>query len=109
MALVLKPQEEVKMIMPTIGRVVLYRKSTGSGTQPNAAIITFVHSDRMVNLVVFNENGVAHGETSVTLMQTEEEASNPSFVGPFCEWMPYQKGQAAKTEALEQKMAAVKE
>jgi hypothetical protein len=25
--------------------------------------------------------------------------------GSFCEWMPYQQGQAAKTEALEQKLA----
>lgn len=72
--------------------------------QPQAAIVAFVHSDRMVNLAVFGQNGNTFPMTSVTLRQPEDE--RPS--GPFCEWMPYQQGQAAKTEALEKKLEETK-
>ena len=64
--------------------------------QPHAAIITYVHGDRMVNLVVFDPNGNSQGRTSVALRQEGDVAPN----GMFCEWMPYQLGQAAKTEAV---------
>ncbi len=52
----------------------------------------------MVNLAVFDANGFARGETSVLLVQ--DGYGNPGG-GAWCTWMPYQKGQAAKTEALE--------
>lgn len=50
-----------------------------------------------MNLAVFDANGNSRGQTSVLLHQ--EGALRPSM--GFAEWMPYQKGQAAKTEALE--------
>jgi hypothetical protein len=87
------------MISPTIGRVVLYHPKAGA-TTTHAAIVAYVWSDRMVNLAVFDENGHAYSVTSVTLVQPEDETAPTSY----CEWMPYQKGQAAKTEALEAAM-----
>ena len=95
------------MIKPTIGRVVLYRNDssvTHYGDNPNAAIVVHVWNDTMVNLVVFDSNGGIHPKTNVTLRQSEDEAPQVSF----CEWMPYQQGQAAKTEALEKKLEEAK-
>lgn len=91
------------MITPTVGRVVWFTPSAMhpgiyDRTQPLAAIVTYVHSDRMVNLVVFDHNGNATGCTSVTLLQDDDQ---PNTAGYFCQWMPYQKGQAAKYEEFE--------
>ena len=92
------------MIKPTVGRVVLYHPPSNAaegGFSPAptcAAIVAYVHSDRMLNLGVFDANGVVHSRTSVPLIQEGEAVPD---VGNYCEWMPYQKGQAAKTEALE--------
>lgn len=94
------------MIKPTVGRVVWYWPSAvqaGTDTsQPLAATVVYVWSDRMVNLSVTDHDGRQFGVTSVPLRQDGDE--RPS--GMFCEWMPYQKGQAAKTEALEAKLGA---
>lgn len=88
------------MIKPTVGRVVWYY-SEADQPQPNAAIIAFVWSDTVVNLAVIDRNGVSNPQTSVLLYQGEGEKPTHHF----CEWMPYQQGQAAKTEALEKKLA----
>jgi len=87
------------IITPTIGRVVWYQSAERTA-QPYAALVTYVHSDRMVNLGGFTANGVPFAATSVTLVQDGDE--KPAY--SYCEWMPYQKGQAAKTEALEAKL-----
>lgn len=86
------------MIKPTIGRVVwFYKYVDGQGHKgPLAAHVCCVHSDFMVNLMVIDESGVPRSQTSVHLIQ---EAPVPNY--DYCCWMPYQKGQAAKTEALE--------
>lgn len=95
------------MIQPTVGRVVWYhpdRNSTESGFaagSPLAAIIAHVWSDTCVNLAVFDANGKSHNRTSVFLYQGDTDRPSSSYA----EWMPYQKGQAAKTEALEAKLA----
>jgi hypothetical protein len=86
------------MIKPTIGRVVWYFDET-TNVQPNAAMICWVDADTMVNLVVFDEQGNPRSETSVILKQ--DEGNIPRR---HAEWMPYQQGQAAKTEALEKKL-----
>lgn len=104
------------MIKPTVGRVVWYWpvKNKGvdgkifyemphDGVQPLAAMITNVYTDTMVNLVVFDANGNSHGLCSVDLIH--EGKPRPEG-GRYCEWMPYQKGQAAKTEQLEAKLAS---
>lgn len=91
------------MIKPTVGRVVLYKPHSherfagDDGSQRWPAIVTNVWGDTCVNLTVFNPNGEAvGGRTSVMLAQDDQEPQDG-----WCEWMPYQKGQAAKTEALE--------
>lgn len=90
------------IIKPTVGRVVWFHKYNGvSGHQgPLAALVTKIHSDTCVNLVVFSETGVPFGETSVVLIHNED-----TYTGNYCCWMPYQKGQAAKHEALEKQLA----
>lgn len=98
------------MIKPTVGRIVWFTPSKNSaesgfaaGDQPLAAIIAYVHNDRMVNLAVFDSNGVSHSKTSVDLIQDGE--AKPEY-GFYCEWMPYQKGQAAKTEQLQAQLSS---
>jgi hypothetical protein len=100
------------LIQPTNGRIVNYhpseddrRRMTIHGDGPLAAMIVHVWSDTCVNLVVYDSQGVGRGRSSVTLHQDE----GPCSASPYCEWMPYQKGQAAKTEQLEQKLAAASE
>lgn len=88
------------MITPTVGRVVWYWPTGRVEGQPQVALIAHVWSDTCVNLAIFDDNGVPYPKppTSVLLVQDGNERPNG---GHFCEWMPYQKGQAAKTEALE--------
>lgn len=95
------------MIVPTVGRVVWFWPSRGpfaggdfcyhDRKQPCAAQIAYVWGDTCVNLQALDQNGVSHNFTSVPLIQEGDERPE----GYFCEWMPYQKGQAAKTEAVE--------
>jgi hypothetical protein len=89
------------MIKPTIGRVVWYSEPNRKGTdQSHAAIVTYVWTDRMVNLAVFDPNGVPYNRTSVKLVQAEDEVAG--LVGTsYAEWMPYQIGQAKKHESAE--------
>jgi hypothetical protein len=95
------------VIKPTVGRVVLYKAHSnetypgaGDGFQP--AIVCKVWSDTCVNLAVFDANGNPSGRTSVLLVQPEAESPGAGY----CTWMPYQVGQAQKTEELEKKLAA---
>lgn len=97
------------MIKPTVGRVVWFTPNKAAPypyvhgfDQPLAAIIAHVHSDKMVNLAVFDSNGVAYSVTSVDLIQDGEPKPEGGF---YCEWMPYQKGQAAKSERLQKQLA----
>lgn len=94
------------LIKPTVGRVVWFftKQSAGmpggGGSEPLAALIVKVHSDRLVNLVVFDAVGASHQKCSVPLVQQNDEAPD----GMFCTWMPYQL-LAARTEAAEKKAA----
>lgn len=93
------------MIEPTIGRVVWFTpaktdESLSGSSQPLAALVAHVHSDRCVNLAVFDANGGgSHSRTSVTLLQDDDVAPEAGY---YAEWMPYQKGQAAKHEQEKQ-------
>jgi outer membrane biosynthesis protein TonB len=96
------------VIHPTPGRVVWYRPKanevgeaglTLDGSQPLAALIAFVHSPTEVNLGVLSAHGEFVGRVSVPLVQDRDATEGE------CEWMPFQKGQAAKAEQLEQKPA----
>ena len=93
------------MIKPTVGRVVWYFPAGVSHTEaPLAAIIAKVLSDTTVNLAIFESNGATRGEIGVLLVQ-DDGYGNPGG-GSWCGWMPYQNGQAAKTEALEKRLGA---
>ena len=95
------------MIKPTVGRVVLFHQGM-AGIFPGsegtlAAIVTHVWSDACVNLCVIDANGNTYSRTSVPLIQDGDPIPPSGF---YCEWMPYQKGQAAKTESLEKELAS---
>lgn len=83
---------------PTVGRMVYYFSfGTPNGKYPSterAAIITAVHNDSCVDLCVLNPTGLFFNQNVV-------QGSAP---GKW-DWMPFQKGQAAKTEELEKKLA----
>jgi hypothetical protein len=87
------------MIKPTVGRVVLFHPDVPrEASQPDktlAATVANVWSENCVNLTVHNEDGTTRPVTSVRLVQAGEA---PPVAGPWCEWMPFQKGQAAKLE-----------
>ena len=84
------------MISPTVGRVVWYWPEPHPVEQPWAALVAYVHDARCINIGGFDRNGVPFSRTSVQLLQDDDVPR-----GGCCTWMPYQKGQAAKTEALE--------
>jgi len=91
-------------IKPSIGRVVWYypggEKDRKAGKQPYSAQIAYVHSDTCINIGYLDNNGVAGSASSVRLLGEGETCEHP-----FCCWMPYQLGQAAKTEQAEAKAA----
>jgi len=90
------------MIKPTIGRVVLVNR--GQSNQPEPAVICYVWNDRMINVGGFDRNGDPFSATSMQLLQDDDEPNNSTY---YAEWMPYQKGQAAKTEALEAQVSGL--
>lgn len=85
------------VIPPTPGRIVWFWKagSNPKADKPEAALVCYVHGDSLVNLTVFEFNGVTRSETSVSLRQPRDPAWETT---PFAEWMPYHKGQAAAQE-----------
>ena len=92
-------KKKTTAIPPTIGRVVWFYCDVGNfkGQKPPfTALICHVHSDELVNLAAFDNNGTCHSMTSVKLVQHDDEKPK----GHYCAWMPYQLGQAAKTEAV---------
>jgi len=88
------------MIKPTVGRVVLFtprHEHHQDHRQPWAALIAYVHGDRMVNLAAFDQNGCAQPKNSVQLLQDDDRKPEGGY---FCSWMPYQVGQAVRAEEL---------
>jgi hypothetical protein len=82
------------MIKPTIGRVVWVTRPyfKHDPNQPEAAFITYVHNDRMINVGGFMHDGSPFKATSVRLLQDDD---TPIPGGDtYAEWMPFQKGQA---------------
>ena len=85
------------MIRPTNGRQVWYYPNgtflsvNGDRGQPLAATVVHVWNDNCVNLQVLDAEGEAHQVTSVRLLADDEKIPN---VGAYCDWMPFQKGQA---------------
>ncbi len=88
------------MIEPTIGRVVWVRNRHGRmHDQPETAQICFVHSNTLINVGGLDHVGQHFRCVNIQLRQGEpSEVIDPNAA--YCEWMPYQKGQAAKTDAV---------
>jgi hypothetical protein len=59
------------MKMPTVGRIVHFFDVLSDGT-PLAAIVVAVVSDRLVNLVVWDEFGQEDSECDVIFCQSDE-------------------------------------
>jgi len=93
------------MIKPSIGRVVWYyprgtQQRDNPDEQPNAALVVYVHNDRLVNLAGFDANGRHSQATSVRLIQEGDDAGEYGPYAPFCSWMPFQLGQAKAAESV---------
>lgn len=86
------------MIKPSIGRVLWFYPGY-TVDQPYAALVTFVHGDREVNLAFFYPNGASAGAKSVVLVQ---EGDAPPDHGRYATWMSYRVGQAKKHEEPKQ-------
>jgi hypothetical protein len=91
------------MIEPTPGRVVWYRPAgSHPSAQPHAALVAFVHDERLVNLMIVGHDGISYPGTEIPLLQDGDPRPSPEQAPRgHAEWMPYQKGQAAKAEALQ--------
>lgn len=87
-------------IEPTVGRVVWYwpiKNFRKPGGQPHAAQIARVNEDGTINIAWLSETGAHHSSQQILLWQGDGEQPEEAH----CQWMPYQKGQAAKVDALE--------
>lgn len=96
------------MIKPSVGRVVWFYPHVDAGRDPNgqplAALVAKVIDDSTINLLAVGADGTPFAAQHVPLLQGGELAADPDAAR--AEWMPYQKGQAAKTEALQAAAAA---
>lgn len=83
------------MITPSIGRVVWIqgRDISPKSSQPEPALISYVHTDRSVNVGGFNAHGQPFHAQSIPLLQDDDVAPE---TGVYASWMPYQKVQAEK-------------
>lgn len=97
------------LIKPTVGRKVWFRPNRPKDSpliidnrvvqqftaEPLDATVLCTWTDRCVNLLVVDHAGAVHAPRSVTMRQE----GDPEPGGHYCEWMPYQAGQAAKAAA----------
>jgi len=88
------------MIEPTVGRIVYFVPGEVDvmiprhGNEPLAAMIVRVlDGNKIVNLAVFDVNGVPWGRCGVRLVQPGDE--RPS-AGHYCLWMPFQVASAKR-------------
>lgn len=82
------------MIVPTVGRIVWVSRLEASDDvkQPEPAMVTYVHSDRYINVAGYSSRGVPFALTSLYLVQEGE--AKPEH--DFAYWMPYQQKQASE-------------
>ena len=74
---------------PSVGRIVHFLHASGEGpTGCQAAIVTAVWSDTMVNLAVFSANGGASNPSSVGLGDELRTWHWPEYVQPFAAFDP---------------------
>ena len=92
------------MIVPTPGRIVWYRPvGADPAADAHAAIVVGIHDPHTVNLAIFNVDGAHYQGTAVPLLQ---DGDTPPADKGYAEWMPFQKGQAAKYDGTAAQPAA---
>lgn len=96
-------------IKPTVGRVVYFTPAAVDDQSiiPDwqsgvcAALVTAVHNENCVNLAVFDVSGNQYARCSVCHVSTLPEVPEGGVQKyDYWDWMPYQKGQAAKEAKL---------
>lgn len=87
------PNANNTRIEPRVGRTLDFWPNgrSGHGDQPCCAQIAYVNPDGTLNIGYLAPSGVHAHAQQIRLLQAGEP--EPS-AGPFCEWMPYQIGQA---------------
>ena len=88
------------VIQPTVGRQVwlwLDQQHKKHG-QPFAATVVYVNSVRDINVCALDGSGQPAAYIGITLVQPGDKLP---LTGAFCEWMPYQIGQAAQAGSAE--------
>lgn len=78
---------------PSVGRIVWYWPGCDEPGQPQAAIITYVHSSKMIGVAVLSPSGCVRFRSSVRLCQPSD---TDSVLSEHCRWMPYQQAQHEK-------------
>lgn len=90
------------MIKPSIGRVVLVHRlgrnldashQVTDLSQPEPALITCVHEDRVINVAGFTQTGEPFALNGIALLQDDDVITEGEA---HAYWMPYQKAQAAQ-------------
>lgn len=105
------------MIVPTNGRVMLYqpirsgdRRDEGIVQRDETVLlmaqVCHVWNENLVSLDVVDSVGRHHFRERVPVVQDGSPYSGDDPYTFHAEWMPCQKGQAAKAEALEAKAVA---
>jgi hypothetical protein len=88
-------------IEPTIGRIVWFFPPIDGGRhedgQPFGSLVAGVNDDGTINLLVAARDGSPYGAANIPLLQDGDAIDQDTA---HAVWMPYQKGQAAKTEQL---------
>lgn len=75
--------------IPTVGRVVLvpveHKRHGETKIEILPALVTHVHSDQCISVVVFNAYGTAAAEQKTSLIYSQDDKRPGSW-----HWMPYQ-------------------
>ena len=86
------------MIQPTVGRKVWFIRNNDQ-EQPEDATVCHVNDDGTVNLACHDELARPFAALNVPLLQEEDlQDYDAPRVYPFARWMPYQIGQAKKSQ-----------
>lgn len=91
-------------IKPVPGRMIHFYPAASSSFnegregQPLAAVVAHVNPDQTVNLCAFSVTGTPIAVQSVRVVQASDDFKDDG--SQYARWMPYQVGQAQKTEEL---------
>jgi hypothetical protein len=75
----------ISLAIPTVGQIVHFYPHIYPPDAPQAAIVTAVHSRKLVNLAVFNNQGTSYGAINVTVVHDGDTPPDDRY----CTQMPY--------------------